>query len=127
MELPIFLLNDVTGGVSAYHDREMLDAAIISEEDGQHLTAWASDGERLVLSVHPDRWQIASAEPRVFDIELLRDLLFEHLKYQDEATASHIARDRIIERAGIYFAIREPRSGWQVFAENLAASVFQPW
>ena len=108
MELPIFLLNDANGGVSAYHDREMLDAAIISEEDGRHMTVWGSDGERLVLTVHPDRWQIASAEPRASDIELLRDLLREHLKYRDPATTSRVPRDRIIERAAAYFKVRKP-------------------
>ena len=83
MELPIFLLNNVTGGVSAYHDREMLDAAIITAEEAPQLSAWGSDGERLNITVSDGQWHIAPSDPRVVDseLELLRDLLLERLKF----------------------------------------------
>ena len=118
MELPIFLLNDLTGGVSAYHDREMLDAAIIPAEEVPQISAWGSDGERLNLSVSDGAWQIAPCDPPVYDIELLRDLLQERVTCWSGIKASPLRRDRVIERAGLRFAVQEPPSGWRVFFES---------
>jgi hypothetical protein len=119
VDLPIFLFDDRNGGVSAYHDRQTLDAAVISVEDGFHLTAWSSDGERLALAVAADRWTIAPNVPRVVEIELLRDLLSDRLKFWNEIAPATVSRNRVVERAGAYFKVRRPPTRWQVFAQSV--------
>ncbi len=124
MEFPVFLLNDANSGVSAYPDRATLDAAVITEEDGRHLTAWGSDGERLTITVGTDGWRIAPSEPPEVDLELLRNVLLEQLKYWDYPTASRISRDRIVQRAASYFNVRNAVSPNESLTGQLIGSLF---